>query len=409
MATTKTGRTTSRQLTEPQAGENALFIGVLLVLCFGILTIWTLDRWATSGLEIGILALASIAALRAGFLSAPWALDWLQIPFALAVIWGLAQLATGHSVYRFETWSAVLGWLVVLFAYSTGLQVFANSSLRRRFRIFAIAFGAFIALWAILQLFSSGGKTLWLYGTQETDKPMGPFLSYDHYSAFMELLLPIALWEALMDRRRAVLYGCAAALMYASVIAGASRTGSVLVNLELGAVLIPGLTRGATKRGVGAIALQVSALILMFTAVVGWNELLVRLQAKDPLAGRREAWATGIAMIHQRPWFGFGLGTWTAVYPGFATFDIGKIMNAAHSDWLQWIGDGGLPFGILLLIVTLRSLWLGIKAPWGLGVTFVFLHSLVDFPLQLPPIFVWLVIVLAGLTAGARNMAPGRR
>ncbi|MGI8742560.1 MAG: O-antigen ligase family protein [Bryobacteraceae bacterium] len=381
------------------------FVGLLLVLCFGVLTIWTPNRWAVSGLETGVFAITIVAAWRSGFRAVPWPLDWLQILFAITVIWGLAQLIAHDSVYRFETWSAVLGWLALFFAYSTGLQVFANATLRRRFRVFAIVFGALIALWAILQLFSAEGKILWFYSTPESDRPMGPFLSADHFSAFMELLLPIALWEALIDRRRALLYGCAAALMYASVIAGTSRAGSVIVNLELGAVLIPGLTRDRNRRGIGGMALQIGSLILMFSAVVGWNELLKRFQAKDPFTGRREAWEAGIAMIHQRPWFGFGLGTWTAVYPSYAVFDPGVLMNAAHSDWLQWIGDGGIPFGILMSMVAIRALWLGIKAPWGLGVVFVFIHSLVDFPLQIPPIFVWLTIVLAALAAGARRTA----
>lgn len=405
MATTQTDRAPSRRLSSRAGGVQ--FIGLVLVLCFGILTIWTSNRWAVSGLEVGVFAVTILAALRWGFLATPWPVDWLQIPFGLAVLWGLTQLVTGRSIYRFETWSATLAWLTLLAAYSTGLQLFSNASLRRRFRIFAIGFGALIALWAILQLFSAEGKIFWYYRTPESDLPMGPFLSYDHFSAFMELLLPIALWEARMDRRRALLYGCAAALMYASVIAGTSRAGSVIVNLEVGAVLIPGLTGAVGKQGIWRFAARIGALIFMFSAVVGWNELLKRFQAKDSLAGRREAWQAGIAMIHQRPWFGFGLGTWTTVYPGFAAFDTGAFMNAAHSDWLQWAGDAGIPFGILMLIIAIRALRLGLRAPWGLGIVFVFFHSLVDFALQLPAIFLWLTIVLAALSSGARASATG--
>jgi hypothetical protein len=51
-----------------------------------------------------------------------------------------------------------------------------------------------------------------------------------------------------------------------------------------------------------------------------------------------------------------------------------------------------------------RSLQLGAAAPWSLGVTFVFLHALVDFPLQKPPIFLWVIAVLAALEAGRSKM-----
>lgn len=404
MGPIKTSRTPHHPLNTGW-GETFEFYGLLLLLSFGILTIWTRDRWATSALEVGVFTLAASAAFRAGFLAASWPVNWFQLPLGIAVLWGMAQLLAGRSVYRFETWVAVLGWLALFLANSVAFQLFDNPVLRGRFRTFAVSFAACIALWAILQLVSSDGKILWYFRTQESDNPTGPFLSYDLFAAFIELLLPIALWQALADRRRALFYGAAAALMYAAVIASASRAGSVLVNLELGVVLIPALTRAASRAGVRRIALRIGLFVLIATAVVGWNEVLKRFQAKDPLAGRREAWQTGLVMVREHPWFGFGLGTWTTVYPHYAFFDIGAFMNAAHSDWLQWAGDGGVPFAIVLLAVSLRALRLAATAPWAWGIVFVFLHSLVDFPLQKPAVFLWLVVLLAALEAGQRNRA----
>ncbi|MDQ6758291.1 MAG: O-antigen ligase family protein, partial [Acidobacteriota bacterium] len=139
--------------------------------------------------------------------------------------------------------------------------------------------------------------------------------------------------------------------------------------------------------------------------VVGWDALLQRFQLKDPLYGRREIWAAGIDMIRDHPWFGVGLGTWVTAYPHYAFFDLGTVVNAAHSDWLQWAGEGGLVFACLLLLMAARALYLGSKMPWGLGVFFVFLHSLVDFSLQTPSIILWTVVLLAGLEAGRSREA----
>lgn len=422
--------------------QMALFAGLLLVLAFSVLTIWTLDRWAVTGTQIGIFALAMVAAFRSTILGCGWPRSWVQLPLWTAVIWGLAQLAANRPVYRFATWSAVLGWLTLGFAFAIARQVFEDLALARLFRLFAIYFGAIIALWAIIQLFSAEGKILWIYSALESNQPMGPFLNRDYYSAFIELLLPICLWEALIDRRRAVLYGALAAIMYASVIAGASRAGSIAVNLELAAVLIPVLSRrrkkdvrpGGTQarmpvlhgksmscgqcgagfpvsgrdrldgRNRGRATLRIALLVLTFSAIVGWDVLLKRFETKDPFAGRLEDWEAGLAMIHDRPLVGFGLGTWTTAYPGYAVFDPGAVVNAAHSDWLQWAGEGGIPFAIFMLIVAARALQLGLASPWGLGAVFVFLHCLVDFPLQKPPIFLWLIVVVAGLEAERREM-----
>ena len=314
-----------------------------------------------------------IGVFRYAFLGISWPRNWLQLLLIIAPVWGLVQLGTNRTVYRFETWNEVLNWIVLAAAFPIACQMFATESIRNKLRIFAIYFGGFLALWAILQLFSSEGQILWYYKPRFSDQPMGPFLNRDHYSAFIELLLPMALWEALQDRRRAVLFGGLAALMYASVIAGASRAGSVLVNLEVGAIVLLALVRTAQRESVVARQfLKIALLIVTFSAIVGWDVLLQRFQQKDPFLGRREFWQSGIAMIHDHPWVGFGLGTWTTAYQGYAVFDDQAFVNAAHSDWLQWAGEGGIPFALLMLILAGRALQLGIRMPWAWGLLLSF-------------------------------------
>ena len=410
MATTQTSRTDGRKLdrrisrgasSRELPGAELQLVAILLVISLAVVTAWVPGRWPDAVVHTGFFLIAILAAARVAFLGAPVPVNWLQVPFAAAVVLGLAQLATNRTVYRFQTWLAVLGWLSLLFAFSVAYQVFTNPALRRGLRVFAIYFGGFIGIWAILQLFSAGEQILWVY-TPPQGAGMGPYLNYDHYSAFIELLLPIALWEAVIDRRRAVQYGCMAAIMYASVIAGTSRAGSVLVNLELAAVLIPALSRGVMVQRTtrGGVPLRIGLLSLVFTAVVGWDALLQRFQAKDPLAGRREMWLGGLAMIRDHPWLGVGLGTWITAYPRYALFDLGALVNAAHSDWLQWAGEGGIPFAALFVVLAGRALYLCLKMPWGAGVFFVLLHCLVDFPLQKTSIILWTAVLLGALEAG---------
>ncbi len=406
MATTPTSGSDTRELirrappSRGVPGAALQFAAILLVMCLAVMTNWVPSRWPEAGVQTGIFLIATFAAGRIAFLGAKSPVNWLQVPFASAVLLGLVQLATDQTVYRFQTWVAVLDWLCFLFAFSAAFQVLGTTALRRGLRVFSIFFGGVIALWAIVQLYSSEGQILWAFPAEPG--AMGPYLNYDHYAAFMELLIPIALWEAVIDRRRAVQFGCMAAIMYASVIAGASRAGSVLVNLEIAAVLIPTLGRRvATNRDPRSwISLRVGLLFVIFTAVVGWDTLLQRFQAKDPFYGRREIWLGGMAMIRDHPWLGVGLGTWVTAYPHYALFDLGTLVNAAHSDWLQWAGEGGIVFACLLALMAGRALYLGSKMPWGLGVFFVFLHSLVDFSLQTPSIFLWTVVLLAALEAG---------
>jgi O-antigen ligase len=104
-------------------------------------------------------------------------------------------------------------------------------------------------------------------------------------------------------------------------------------------------------------------------------------------------------MVRARPILGFGLGTFEIAYPAYALRDVGAIVNHAHNDWVEWAADGGIPFSLAMAAV---AVWCGVKAtsrPWALGIVSVFLHSLIDFPLQNPVIALWLFTLIGVLTA----------
>src|SRR5271165_6793833 len=201
--------------------------GFMIVLTFSVSTIWSLDRWPLMATQLAVVALAILASFRATILSGGWPGTWLPVPFLLASFCGVAQLAVGSTVYPFATEAATLDWLTLAMASFVAGQVFRDPDLVMRFRRFAAWFGGIIALWAILQDFSAHGRVLWILATPESDRPMGPFLSYDYYCTFIELLFPIAAWDAFTTSRKDIARGVLAALMYASVIVAASRTGFV--------------------------------------------------------------------------------------------------------------------------------------------------------------------------------------
>ena len=203
---------------------------------------------------------------------------------------------------------------------------------------------------------------------------MGPFINRDHYASLMALILPMAILRAFDEPRRRMTYILAAAAMYASVVAGASRAGSLLVTAEVLVCLF------LVKRN--RVSIAVPLLIAALVAVVGWEPLLQRFQDTDPYKYRREFAQSTIQMIHDQPLHGFGLGTWTTVYPRYATFDPGLYVNAAHNDWLQWAADGGIPFAGLFFILFVISLVVAWRVPWALGIPAVFIHCTVDFPVQ---------------------------
>ena len=118
--------------------------------------------------------------------------------------------------------------------------------------------------------------------------------------------------------------------------------------------------------------------------------------------------ASSIAMVRDRPLTGFGLGTWPEAYPGFARFDDGTYVNQAHNDWLQWLAEGGLPFLALMLGIAGWSLGPAVRSLWGVGILSVWLHALIDYPMQQRPALAAFFFAMLGTLAAINGRADGR-
>jgi hypothetical protein len=361
---------------------------------FAILTLWVPGYWPVTVFQVGIFALAAVVVWRSRL--SPPAFAWPLVPLTFAVLWGLFQWLTGRTAYAFDTKLAILRWTTFLCVFLIGISLFRDDAVRRWFRSAILWFAFFMAVLAIIQTFTSNGNVFWLFATPYTDYVMGPILNRNHYAAFIEAVLPIALYVAVQRERDSLLYSGVAATMYASVIASASRAGAVLATAEI--ILVPLLLwslRRATGRSVAAALLRMGLLFLVLTAVVGWGSVWNRFWAPDPLAVRRELAVSTFHMAVAHPWFGTGLGTWPTVYPRYAIIDIGAFANQAHDDWLQWTAEGGFPFGIMLATLFFWSLRPAFRSVWGLGVVAVFLHAIVDYPFSRPALGSWTFLILS--------------
>jgi O-antigen ligase len=86
------------------------------------------------------------------------------------------------------------------------------------------------------------------------------------------------------------------------------------------------------------------------------------------------------------------------VYPAYARFDIGLVVNHAHNDWAEWLAEGGVPFLAALASMAVWAVMPAVRSIWGIGLISVFLHALVDYPMQRLGLALW-VFVLAGVLA----------
>jgi len=365
---------------------------------FAILTLWIPAYWPVAVFQVGMFALCVVVLWR----RPPTRIPYPAIPLAAAVVWGLVQLGASLTVYAFDTRMAVVQWATFLAVFLTGFCLFQEPDTGRWFRSAMIWFAFAVSIWATLQTFTSDGKILWLFPTGYTSGVMGPIVYHNHYAAFIEAVLPIALYQALRSRRDSLLYSCMAAAMYASVIASASRGGTILTTAEILAVGLLMAARGfTTGRVIGTTLLRAVILFAAFAAIVGWTHVWARLWLPDPMTMRREIAISSFRMIADHPYTGTGLGTWPTIYPRYAIFDPDVFANRAHDDWLQFTAEGGIPFGILIFTLLIWSLRPAFRSIWGLGVISVGLHAFVDYPFSRPALGSWPILILAMLAANA--------
>jgi len=376
--------------------------GLALLLSYAILTLWIDRRWAWALVQCAVFA--GVAGWAASQLRRPSPVRgslWL-VPLCAAPAWGLLQLAANRTVYRLGTWTSVLNWVTWLALFFLALQLLRQSAARDWFLRFVLYFGFGLSVLSTVQMFTSGGKIFWLFPSGYTDHVLGPFVYRNQYAAFLEMILPIALWEGLRDRRRAFAYFAMAAAMLASVVAAASRAGSLLMCAEVAAVLLVAWLSGtAPARAVARAWVTFGAIAVVLTGIVGWQALRQRLWEPDPFGGRREFLISSLAMLHDRPAMGVGLGNWARAYPQYAVFDDGTYVNQAHNDWLQWAVEGGLPFFAIMLSLVVLAAPAALRSVWAIGLLSVWVHCLVEYPFQQrPAIGAWFFVLLGVLAAG---------
>jgi len=378
---------------------------LLLLLCFGILTLWINEFWALGVFQFGVFSLGFAWSIAAATGRRVLRLPRILLPLGAAAAWPLAQLAAGRTMNRWDTWNSFWVWTVNWTVFFLAVQIGSDFTRLRRYLKALMYFAGAISIVAVLQNFTGGGRIYWLFPSGYDDFVLGPFVYQNQFAAFVELLLPVALYFSLAGKNHRLIAAAIAAVMAASVVAAASRAGTVLVTIEI--FLVPAMAIRAKiisrQHGLAALG-KTGAFAALGAAVVGYSAVWKRFLQADPYVIRREVWTAAFHMVRDRTWMGFGLGTWTAAYPQYALFDPGMVVNQAHSDWLQWTVEGGVPFSFLILIVALLLARRAVRSIWGLGVLVFLVHALIDYPFQQRPALAALFFAVAGALAGAARL-----
>jgi O-antigen ligase/tetratricopeptide (TPR) repeat protein len=326
---------------------------------------------------------------------------------------------------------------------------YARSDRNRERRVSSLVFtglvgaGILIAALGVINRLSWNGRVLWILTPADwTSVPAmvrasGPFVNPDDFANYMALLMPIAIAGAMQGipfRRRdglaafRVASGAGALVMAAAIVLSLSRAGwasaavgvasfFLLISLPAPggsqAPLHPRWRRWVRAASVAVIAaIVVAAVIAIGASIIGHRDAGAVSAgagaAELGMEGRVALWRGTLAMIHDFPILGVGLGGWPAVFPRYRLppwFPL--VYREAHNDYLQFTAEAGI-VGVALLVWIFARIMLrlcrAIRArtdDWPFfaalvaAVPAMATHEMFDFCLHIPANAVLFTLILA--------------
>ncbi len=397
----------SRHSTEARVDQILLY-GPFALLMFGPLAFGAVEPWSILIFETGSALLALLWLIRQvtsgqiNIYPSPLFSPMLAFAGLIATQVMLKLTASRHDTISAAFLYCAYGLLVFLVT-----QTLRRSSQVRPLAGVLAAYGAVVAVFALLQGIAPNGKIYWVRVPHLGGRIYGPYVNHNHYAGLMELLIPISLVIALSrlagDKAR-IAAGVAAAIMVGTVFLSGSRGGMLSIFGELAVVAFILLRQKRNLRmAVAAGAFMVVLISLLFW--LGGKELghtmgSISTEAREEISGgiRLSIAKDGIRMFAHRPVIGWGFGTFPTVYPQFRSFYTNFFVNEAHNDYVQLLAEVGvLGFGTMLWFLVQVFLHARRKlSNWTtdtsgaaalactLGIVGILLHSLVDFNLQIP-------------------------
>jgi O-antigen ligase len=289
----------------------------------------------------------------------------------------------------------------------------------RRLGAIVTVYSFLLALFSLLQFFSSHGLIYWKVKTDGW--VFGPYVNHNHYAGLMEMLIPVSVTYALSRRKKHganALLGFAVILPIVSVLLSGSRAGCIALLFEiLVIVAVMGWRSSPEERrryaAAGAVGVVVVSVLFLW---LGSGKIASRLasiggltRSPEVTLGNRLLVAEGaLRMFRDHPWLGTGLGSFDVAYPQYQGFATDLDYHHAHNDYAEALAETGI-FGALLMASALAVFFrqaaphlrarFTSSADWiqfgaALGCCGILIHSLADFNLHIPANAAWFAFLL---------------
>lgn len=300
-----------------------------------------------------------------------------------------------------------------------------------------IAIGAFEALYGMFELYSRNPRILFYKKIHGLDSVSGTFVNRDHFSGYLEMIIPLAIglviaridlfslpglkWREkvlrLSEKSLSInlLVTFSIIIMSVAIIFSKSRSGVfilILTFILLFELIIIFYKRVEDKKKGTKIFLTVIFLLVIFVSLyMGIESTLERFSLNKLLREQRPVfWANTLKLFVRFPFFGTGLGTFSSLYPDWES-STGQIVRLyhAHNDYLEYLSELGiigmtlLLGGVLFMLIKSFEIWRerrhseikGLALGGIVSVLCILIHSITDFNLHIPANMLLFSVVLS--------------
>lgn len=382
-----------------------LRFAICALLVFAVAAHGAVEDWSRAVLETSAGLLFLIWAVRAYRASQEEiVLSPLLPPLFVLILISAGQIAFRGTASPYNTRIELQLLIALTLLLFLATQAFRSSDDWRFFVWFIMSFGFLVSVFGILQHLTFNGKLYWFREMRYGGIPFGPYVNRNHFAAFAELLIPVALVPLVLGkvrRERWFAVGLFALLPIGALFLSASRGGIISFAAEIGLLALLLILRRSGGKHVlaGAAVLLVAFMLVSWLGVRQLIDRFASMQSLEVQTGKRASMRVDTWHIFRdHPWSGTGLGTLQTVFPAYETNYDARVVNHAHNDYLEALAETGVLgaaccawFLIALFLRSLRLLFLHDKSfaaalhLSGLIACAGFLvHSLVDFNLHIP-------------------------
>ncbi len=336
-----------------------------------------------------------------------------KLDIAIILFLALAFISLFFSIYKYESFLALLRLLSILAVFCLVREVF-DKKMIVRFIILVVSLGSILSILGLAQYFLGLNHSWWI----PNQFIAATYVNHNHFSGYLELVIPLIIglllayksWPVQGNYKKIlrILLIAILAIVILAFVFSQSRGAWVCLTVSvifMAVVLVRKKFLSKTR-----LLIFLFCIILGAVYIAGGEDAVTKrfrtfqdFNSENFIDGRMRIWEGSIEIIKNNPVIGTGIGTFVWAFPQYRQKELNVRARFAHNDYLHIAAEMGIMAALLMIFIfgylivygvkrvshkyanrfsqpkKLFSIRDGILLGCAVGILSLSLHGLVDF------------------------------